>query len=68
LKILGAIGLILPLALNILPILTPLAAAGLALDMVGAFLTHSRRKELVPMGVMNVILFAMNVFVAFGRF
>lgn len=68
LEILGAMGLILPILLGILPILTPLAAIGLSLTMAGAFLTHLRRKEIVPMGVMNIILFGMALFVAFGRF
>ena len=57
----GAMGLILPWATGILPWLTPLAAIGLALTMVGAFLTHLRRKELIPMGIMNIILFSMAV-------
>lgn len=35
-EILGAFGLILPMRLNILPILTPLAAVGLILVMIGA--------------------------------
>src|ERR1700738_4241412 len=44
-EILGAIGLILPAALHIAPILVPLAAVGLALTMVGAAVVHARRKE-----------------------
>src|SRR5262249_33984328 len=35
-EILGALGLILPMALRIRPGLTPLAAAGLVIDMIGA--------------------------------
>ena len=69
LEVMGALGLILPMLMGILPILTPLAAVGLALTMVGAFLTHMRRKDpMVPMGVMNMMLFAMAAFVAYGRF
>jgi uncharacterized membrane protein YphA (DoxX/SURF4 family) len=41
----GAIGLILPAALGILEILTPMAATGLALVMVAAVLVHLRRNE-----------------------
>ena len=67
LEILGALGMILPAVFGILPVLVPLAALGLALTMVGAFFTHMRRKELVPMGVMNMMLFAMTVFVVYGR-
>ena len=68
LEILGALGLILPRATGILPWLTPLAAFGLALTMVGAFLTHMRRKELIPMGIINIILFSMAIFLFIGRF
>ncbi|HIE24856.1 MAG TPA: hypothetical protein EYP74_02525 [Anaerolineales bacterium] len=65
----GALGLILPMLFNILPVLTPLAALGLGLTMMGAFLTYSRRKDpMMPMGMMNIILFAMSAFVAYGRF
>ncbi len=62
LEIMGAMGMILPWATGILPWLTPLAAVGLALTMVGAFLTHLRRKELIPMGVVNIVLFSLALF------
>ena len=68
LEIMGAMGLILPWATGILPWLTPLAAVGLALTMVGAFLTHLRRKELIPMGLVNIVLFSLALFTAYGRF
>ena len=68
LELMGAMGVILPWATGILPWLTPLAAVGLAMTMVGAFLTHLRRKELVPMGIMNIVLFSMALFIAYGRF
>ncbi|WP_394552524.1 DoxX family protein [Agromyces sp. MMS24-JH15] len=45
LEVLGALGLILPLALGLAPILTPLAATGLAIIMLGAIVVHVRRKE-----------------------
>ena len=66
-EVLGALGLILPAALGIAEILTPLAAAGLALTMVGAAITHLRRKEgsMVPI---NVVLGGLAVFVAVMRF
>src|SRR4051812_50136283 len=44
-EILGAIGLILPQALDIAPVLTPLAATGLAVVQGGAVIWHGRRKE-----------------------
>jgi uncharacterized membrane protein YphA (DoxX/SURF4 family) len=66
-EVLGAVLLVLPAALHIAPILVPLAAVGLALVMVGAIVVHARRKE--PMNIaVNVVLIALAVFVAWGRF
>ena len=63
----AALGLILPLVTGIAPVLTPLAATGLVLTMVGAILLHVRRKE--PQGVMiNLVILALALFVAYGRF
>lgn len=45
LEILGAVGLILPIATGIAKILSPIAAIGLAVVMIGAVVTHVRRKE-----------------------
>lgn len=64
-ELLGGIGLILPWATGIAPILTPLAAVGLAITMVLAAQVHRRRKE--PIAV-NLVLLAMAVIVAVGRF
>ena len=63
----GALGLILPAATGIAPILTPLAATGLALVMVLAAFAHLRRKELPSIAV-NTVLFLGAVIVAWGRF
>jgi uncharacterized membrane protein YphA (DoxX/SURF4 family) len=66
-EILGAVGLILPAVVHIAPILVPIAAIGLALVMVGAAVVHTRRNE--PMNVVvNLVLIALAVFVAWGRF
>ena len=67
LEMLAVIGLILPFLTGILPILTPLAAVGLSLVMLGAIITHARRGE-SPMVIGNVILLALAAFVAYGRF
>ena len=67
LEILGAIGLILPTATGILPWLTPVAAIGLALTMIGAMITHGRRGEYSQIGV-NVVLLVLTLFVVYGRF
>jgi predicted ester cyclase len=45
LEVLAAIGLILPAAFGIAPVLVPLAAAGLVLLMAGAFVVHLRLGE-----------------------
>jgi uncharacterized membrane protein YphA (DoxX/SURF4 family) len=66
-EVLGAIGVILPAVTGILPWLSPLAALGLALTMVGAAWTHLRRGE-YPMIAVNVVLLALALFVAYGRF
>ena len=44
-EVLGAVGLVLPMLLGIVPILTPIAAACLAVIMAGAVATHAKRKE-----------------------
>ena len=67
LEILGAIGLILPAITGIWPWLTPLAAAGLALTMVGAMITHGRRGEYSSIGA-NLVLLLLALFVVYGRF
>ncbi|HWL86656.1 MAG TPA: DoxX family protein [Polyangiaceae bacterium] len=61
----GAFGLVLPVALNIVPILTPIAALGLVAVMAGAVSTHLRRKE-PP--VAPAVLAVLAVVVALGRF
>jgi uncharacterized membrane protein YphA (DoxX/SURF4 family) len=67
LEVLGAAGLILPAALDIVPVLVPIAATGLALLMLGAAVTHARRKESTNI-VVNIVLLALAAFVAWGRF
>jgi uncharacterized membrane protein YphA (DoxX/SURF4 family) len=67
LELLGAIGLILPAVTGIWSWLTPVAAAGLALTMVGAMITHGRRGEYSGIGA-NVVLLVLALFVVYGRF
>lgn len=66
LEILGGLGLILPGLFGIRPNLTPLAAAGLTLVMIGAVAYHLQRGEAVNIG-MNVILAALLLTIAYGR-
>jgi hypothetical protein len=67
LEVLAAVGLILPAALDIAPVLVPLAAVGLLLLMVGAIITHLRRHEARVIASPMAAL-ALAVFVAWGRF
>ena len=67
LKVAGAAGLVLPAAVGVAPILTPLAACGLALVMAGAATTRFRRSEWVAMAGDTVFL-SVFVFLAWGRF
>jgi uncharacterized membrane protein YphA (DoxX/SURF4 family) len=67
LEVLGAIGIMLPALTGILPSLTPLAALGLVLTMIGAALTHLRRQEYGPIAVTAVLL-VLAAFLAYGRF
>ncbi|GAB3145416.1 DoxX family protein [Amycolatopsis stemonae] len=66
-EILGALGLILPWALDLARVLTPLAATGLAVIQIGAIIVHARRKETKALP-MNVVLLVLAAFVAVGRF
>jgi len=66
LEVLGAIGLILPLALKIWPILTGVAAVGLVLTMIGAAITHIRRGEMTLLAP-PIVLGLLAAFVAVGR-
>lgn len=66
-ELLGGIGLILPWALDIASVLTPLAAVGLGIIMILAAGFHVRRGEkqgIVP----SIVMLALLVFIAIGRF
>ena len=67
LELLGAAGLILPGVLGIAGVLTPLAAAGLALTMVGALLTHARFGETERLAA-PVLLLALTLLIVLERF
>ena len=67
LEVLGAVGLILPAAVGVVPVLTPLAAVGLALVMAGAVVVHLRRGEPAALGA-PVVLGLLALVVAVLRF
>jgi len=44
-EVIGSVGLVVPMLLGIVPLLSPVAACALAVLMIGAVGTHVRRKE-----------------------
>ncbi|GAA4487152.1 DoxX family protein [Microbacterium panaciterrae] len=65
-EILGVAGLIIGGLVPVLAWAAPAAAIGLALLMIGAVITHARRREWKNI-VLNVALLALAVFVAVAR-
>ena len=68
LELLAGIGLILPQLTGILPWLTPLAAGGLVLTMIGATSLHVRRGDGAQLIIGTIVMLLLAVFVAYGRF
>jgi hypothetical protein len=66
-ELLGAVGLVLPAALDVAPELVPLAAVGLATIMVGAAIVEFRRQESKHV-LVNLTYLALIAFVVIGRF
>ncbi|MES2171038.1 MAG: DoxX family protein [Actinomycetota bacterium] len=67
LELLGALGVILPLATGIVPVLTAVAALCLALVQVVALVVHVRIKDVTPQLSLNVFLLLLAVAVAILR-
>lgn len=65
-ELIGALGLILPEATDAVPVLTPLAAIGLAAVVLLGAVFHAMRKEYREIGV-NAAFLALAVLVAIGR-
>ena len=65
-EVLGGLGVILPWLLGIYPKLTPLAAAGLVLVMIGAVVYTVAAGDLVA-AVIPLIVGLLAAFVAYGR-
>jgi hypothetical protein len=66
-EVLGALGLVLPAGTRILPVLTPVAAAGLVFTMIGATVTNILI-GLYPVAAQTVVLGVLAAFVAWARF
>ncbi len=65
-EVLGALGLILPGLLRIKPSLTPLAAAGLVVIMIGATAVTLATMD-APMALIPLVVGLLAAFVAYGR-
>lgn len=66
-EILGAIGMILPMATGIIPWLTPLAAFGFIVIQVLAIGVHARRGETAKTLPLNLVALALSVGVLTAR-
>jgi uncharacterized membrane protein len=66
-ELLGAVGLNVPLATNIAPILTPIAAVCLAILMFGAARTHQKLGDPRSAVATTLVLAALALVVAVGR-
>jgi uncharacterized membrane protein YphA (DoxX/SURF4 family) len=64
---LAALALVVPPLLHVLTWLTPLAAAGLVLLMLGAIVFHLQRREYPNVGF-NAVLGLLAAIIAWGRF
>lgn len=69
-EILGGIGLVLPPAIDLAPILSPIAATCLALAMVGALAVHLRRGEtgMIPPPLVLAVLAGVLAVLRFGPY
>jgi uncharacterized membrane protein YphA (DoxX/SURF4 family) len=65
-ELLGAAGLVLPVLLNIRPGLTPLAAAGLVVIMIGATITTALIGP-VPTAILPCVVGILAAYVAYAR-
>lgn len=65
-EVLGAIGLIAPLATGIAPVLTPIAAVALLATMIGAVVVHARRSEALRIPVVFTILTLVSAVLGFA--
>lgn len=65
-EVLGGLGLILPSLVKIKPILTPLAAIGLAIIMIGATVITVMGGDVLP-ALAPLVITVLLLFVAYGR-
>jgi hypothetical protein len=65
-EVVGAIGLILPMATGIAPILSPIAGVALTIIMAGAVAVHLRRKESATPAIVLTVLPLAAAILGFG--
>ena len=66
-ELLGSIGIIVPQLMGVAKILTPLAALGFELIMLGAFFIHLRKKDYKILPLL-IVVFTLSTIVALYRF
>jgi hypothetical protein len=66
LELLAVVGLTLPAAVDVAPVVVPITAVCWVLLMIGAITTHLRRGE-HPFVLLNVVYLALALFIAWGR-
>lgn len=66
-EVAGALGLVVPAATGIVPMLTPVAAAGLTLLMGGAVATHLQRGESPAPALVLMVLAAITAWLTYRR-
>lgn len=66
LEVLGAVGLVVPMATGAWSWLTPIAAVGLGLLMVGAVATHLRFRD-YPNAFLPLAVLLLAAFIVYGR-
>lgn len=67
LELLAAIGLILPAAVGVAPVMVPVTAVCWTALMVGAMITHGRLGQ-AKLVMVNLVYVALALFIAIGRF
>ena len=67
LELLAAVGLVLPAALDIAPVMVPVTAVCWVLLMIGAMITHGRLGQ-VEFVLLNSVYLGLAAFIAWGRF
>jgi hypothetical protein len=67
-EVLGAVGLVLPGLIGVVPVLVPISACCLGAMMLGAIVVHVRRGEFLPDALRALALLVCCVLIAVYRF